>query len=116
MLVKDYLKNYASNTDVTFIKAIAQKEENSRFYDEVYQTTPIRQLDEWKNSSIMNYHILNNKQHPIIWLSGANWENKFKRGDLISLLVISQEDMLKLYSEKQAADLIEFIEKEIKSK
>lgn len=115
MLVKDYLKNFASNTSVTFIRAIAHKEEGSARYEEMYKTTPIRQIWDWENSPIMNYHILNNKQCPIDWLSGAQWKKQFHRGDLLSLLVISQEDIEKLYSVKQAADLIDFIGKEIQN-
>lgn len=115
MLVKDYLRNLDAFQDVTFIKTIAQKDDNSPFYDEVYQTTPIRQASEWQNSAIKDFYILNDKQCPIDWLSGARWKNRFNRGDLKSLLVISKEDLEKLYSPKQAAELIDYIEKEIKS-
>lgn len=115
MLVKDYLRNLDAFQDVTFIKTIAQKDDDSPFYDEVYQTTPIRQASEWQNSAIKDFYILNDKQCPIDWLSGARWENRFNRGDLKSLLVISKADLEKLYSPKQAAELIDYIEKEIKS-
>ena len=47
--------------------------------------------------------------------SGANWKNSFDKGNLISMLVISKEDIEKLYSPKQAAGTIEYIEGIIKS-
>lgn len=114
MLVKEYLNTLNVNQDVTFIKAVAQKSENSPFYDEVYQTTPIRQAHEWENSSIAEFYILNDKQCPIDWISGAMWKNSFNKGRLKSLLIISKEDIEKLYSPKQAAEMIDFIGKEIK--
>lgn len=115
MLVKEYLNTLGTNQDVTFIKAIAQKDENSPFYDEVYQTTPIRQAHEWKSTPIAEFYILNDKQCPIDWISGAMWKNRFKRGDLKSLLIISKEDIEKLYSPKQAAETIKYIEEAIKN-
>lgn len=115
MLVKEYLNTLDAYQDVTFIKAVAQKDEHSPFYSEVYHTTPIRQAHEWKNSSIADYYILNDKQCPIDWLSGAKWGNRFKKGWLKSLLIISKEDIEKLYSPKQAAELIDFIGKEIQN-
>jgi hypothetical protein len=115
MLVREYLSTLDTYQNVTFIKAIAQKDESSPFYDEVYQTTPIRQAYEWQNSSVADFYILNHKQCPIEWLSGAGWKNQFVRGDLKSLLVISKEDIEKLYSPKQAAETIKFIEEVIKN-
>jgi hypothetical protein len=115
MLVREYLNKLDAYQNVTFIKAIAQKDENSPFYDEVYQTTPIRQAHEWQNSSLADFYILNHKQCPIDWLSGAKWGNQFKRGHLKSLLIISKEDIEKLYSPKQAAETIKFIEGAIKN-
>lgn len=113
MLVKEYLNTLDAYQDVTFIKAVAQKDESSPFYDEVYQTTPIRQAHEWQNTPIADFYILNDKQCPIDWISGAMWKNLFIKGRLKSLLVISKEDIEKLYSPKQAAEMIDFIGKEI---
>ena len=115
MLVKEYLNTLNANQDVTFIKAVAQKDENSPFYSEVYHTTPIRQAHEWQNSSVSDFYILNHKQCPIDWLSGATWKNQFEKGHLKSLLIISKEDIEKLYSPKQAAETIKFIEGVIKN-
>lgn len=114
MLVKEYLVTLDAFQDVTFIKAVAQKDESTPFYDEVYHTTPIRQAQEWKNTPIAEFYVLNDKQCPIDWISGAMWKNSFNKGHLKSLLIISREDIEKLYSPKQAAELIDFIGKEIR--
>lgn len=114
MTVKEYLSNFNQYMDVTFIKARARKDANTPYYHAEYQTTPIRTIEEWEKSNIMNYYVLNNKQCPIDWLSGALWKARFYNGSLLSLLVISKEDIELLYSKDQAASLIEYIEKEIK--
>lgn len=115
MLVKEYLNTLESNQNVTFIKAVALKDENTPFYSEVYHTTPIRQAYEWEKSSVADFYILNHKQYPIDWLSGATWKNQYEKGYLKSLLIISKEDLHKLYSSKQAADIIKHIDEVIKN-
>lgn len=115
MLVREYLETVSSNENVTFIKTVAQKDEHSPFYSEVYQTTPIRQAYEWQNSPIADFYILNHKQCPIDWISGAEWKNQYEKGHLKSLLVISEADLHLLYSPKQAAGMIEYIEGVIKN-
>lgn len=114
MLVREYLSKFNENQSVTFIKAIAQFESDARGCEEVYQTTPIRQAYEWQNSPIMDYYILNHKQSPITWLSGASWVRQFENGSLLSLLVISEADLALLYSQKQATDIISYIDEVIK--
>lgn len=115
MRVSEYLNTLDGFQNVTFIKAVARKDEHSPFYHEEYQTTPIRQAYEWQNSSIADFYILNHKQCPIDWLSGARWKVQFDKGHLKSLLVISKEDIELLYSSKQAAQMIEYIDEVIKS-
>lgn len=113
MLVKEYLSKFNENKQVTFIKAVARKDENTPFFHEEYQTTPIRSIYEFEKSPIMNCYVLNHKQPPIDWLSGSSCQHQFNKGDILSLLVISKEDMALLYNPKQAVEIIEFIEKEI---
>lgn len=115
MTVREYLKDYSENTSVTFIKARARKDAHTPFYHAEYQTTPICCIREWEDSRIMDYYILNNKQCPIDWLSGAPWKISFDGGWLLSLLVISKEDLETLYRGDQAASLIEYIDKKIKA-
>lgn len=116
MKVKEYLelaqvKPYA---DVTFIKARARKDANTPFYHQEYQTTPIRRASEWSESKLMDYIVLNDKQPPIEWASGAHWIPKFNRGDLLSILVISEDDLRLLYSESQALSTEQYIDKKLK--
>lgn len=116
MRVKEYLelaqvKPYA---DVTFIKARARKDANTPFYHQEYQTTPIRRASEWRESKLMDYIVLNDKQPPIEWASGAHWIPKFNRGDLLSILVISEDDLRLLYSESQAQSTEQYIDKKLK--
>ena len=116
MTVREYLKDCNKHADVTFIKARARQDAHTPWYHAEYQTTPIRTLAEWKKSNLMDYYILNDKQCPIDWLSGARWKVAFDNGRLISLLVISKEDLEMLYSKEQASRIIEYIDKKIKSK
>ena len=112
MKVKDYLIKFDENQFVTFIKARARKDANTPYYHAEYQTTPMRTIREWKESNIMDYYILNDEQSPIEWLSGAMWVNMFKKGNLISLLVISKEDLELLYpNAEQAKGIINIIDK-----
>ena len=113
MKVKDYLKKFPESTSVTFIEAKAVKYEHAPGYRADYRTTPINHIWEWKESSLMDCYILNNKQQPIDWLSGANWGQLFKDGRLLSLLVISKENLELLYSPEQAESLIKSIDKKI---
>ena len=117
MLVREYLSTLNKNTEVTFIKARARKDAHTPYYHAEYQTTPICYVWEWSNpeNAINDYYILNHKQPPIDWLSGADWNSQFERGQLKSMLVISKEDLEKLYSPKQAQDLVVYIEEKIKA-
>lgn len=119
MRVKDYLNKIGGSTDVTFIKARARKDSNTPGYHAEYQTTPIRMAYEWldpnwNNKKLLNSIILNDKQPPIEWISGAKWSNDFNSGHLKSLLVISEEDMELLIPWKEQRDSMEeYIEKRI---
>lgn len=116
MTVREYLKGCNKYADVTFIKARARKDANTPGYHAEYQTTPIRTLAEWEKSNLMDYYILNDKQCPIDWLSGASWKVAFDNGRLISLLVISKEDLEMLFSKEQASRMTECISKKINSR
>ena len=113
MLVKEFLNNKPVYKNVTFIKARARKDANTPFYHPEYQETPIRPACEWKGD-ILDYIILNDAQTPIDWLSGCNWKDAFDRGELLSLLVISEDDFELLFPDKeQREDLIEYIDSQI---
>lgn len=111
MKVREFLETVTG--DVTFIKAVARKDECTPFYHAEYQTTSIHFVEYW-TSDILDYIILNDAQPPIDWLSGAPWQNQFKRGDLTSLLVIAPEDLELLYPSKEQRDhMIKFIDEKI---
>ena len=115
MKVREYLVNYSKHTDITFIKARARKDANTPFYHAEYQTTPIYTINELmrSNASILDYYILNDKQPPIDWLSGSPWGTQFKMNTLLSMLVISEEDLSHLYSEEQSKSIIKYIDDNI---
>lgn len=114
-LDKIHLFDEGSISDVTFLKARARKDARTPFYHAEYQTTPIFHKWELKeNMPILDYMVLNHKQAPIDWLSGAPWNNLVKRGSLICLLVISPEDFALLYpSAEQRESMEKFIDKQI---
>ena len=116
MTVKDYFKIIGKYDSVTFIKARARKDATTPFYHPEYQVTPIRTVNEWEQTDIVDYIILNDNQMPIDWLSGVSWGDMVKHSTLKCLLVISREDGELLYSEKQFADTEKYIEKIIKDK
>lgn len=117
MKVKEYLqligKTENSSDSLTFVISRAVKDDNTPYYHEEYRTTPIRSIWEWCESDIMNYIVLNPTQPPIDWLT-TGWNNRYKRGDLMSMLVIPKEDLYLIYPQKQADELIIFIDKKIK--
>lgn len=115
MKVREYLEKLNGHDQVTFIKARARKDAHTPFYHAEYQTTPINMASDWlnpNNDRLLNSVVLNDRQHPIDWLSGANWGNAFKGGWLKCLLIISKDDFELLIPESQR----ESMEKHIESK
>lgn len=114
MTVKEYFNRYLKdNNSVTFIVAKAKKDDATPFYHPVYSTTPILCVWEWMETDIVDYIVLNNNQAPIDWLSGAMWIHQFNCGHLTSMLIISKEELHKLYSKEQADSMEKYIENEI---
>ena len=63
---------------------------------------------------LLNGIILNDKQMPIDWLSGAPWGIRVVKGYLKCLLIISQEDFELLYPDKdQRKSMEKFIEERL---
>lgn len=116
MTVQEYLKlkDMPEHKDLTFIKARARKDAVTPFYHAEYQTTPIRTVLEWKNSKVMDYIVLNDKQPTIDWLSGCPWNIQIKNGNLLCFLVVSKEDLCILYGEVQATSLEGFIDEKLR--
>lgn len=106
MKVKQYLEMCKASDEVTFIKARARKDAATPFYHAEYQGTSMMCAEEWLGrnvpSKLLESVILNDRQPPIQWLSGAPWDKQFEQGRLKCLLVISEEDFALLYpSEEQ---------------
>jgi hypothetical protein len=115
MRVKEYFEQMNPYDDATFIKARARKDANTPFFHPEYQTTPICPVIDWQsNEKILNSIVLNDKQMPIDWLSGALWGNAVKSGHLKCLLIISENDFEMLYKNKDQRDSMEhFIEEQL---
>lgn len=116
MRVKEYLSKIPNNTSVTFIKARARKDASTPYYHAEYQTTPIYKAEEWKDSNLSNYIILNDAQPPIDWLSGSRWNFDFGKGYLRCFLIISPEDMNILYKGEQGERMEKYIETQLQIK
>lgn len=116
MKVREYLEKHIRG-EVTFIKARAREDARTPFYHAEYQTTPINSAETWlkpNNAKILDSVILNDRQMPIDWLSGAPWGNLVRSGWLKCLLIISQEDFELLIPDQEQRNSIEkFIEKEM---
>lgn len=110
MKVKEYFKKYNVNGDVTFIIAKAEKDSNTPFYHSVYETTPMQHVSRWCESDVAEYIVLNDHQTPIDWLSGAKWKTQYDSGWLKCMLVIAKDDLVTMYSEKQAEGIAQFCE------
>ena len=113
MKVKDYLNQV--NGNVTFIiQDIQEMEGVSGFHTDKYLTTPIRQSWEWEMStSGLLDMIVVNKDCPPIDPTGL-WNNQYNRGDLKCCMVTREETIRTRYSERQAEQMIEYYEKNVK--
>ena len=117
MKVKEYLNKLGDTYDITFIEAKALKSDTSPGYEVLYKTWPINRVYDLKDSKVNDYIILNDRQCPIDWLSGAEWSKRFKKYWLECLLIISEDDFAKLYPNIEQKEHIEtYIEEKIKGR
>lgn len=112
MRVRDYLNTVSGN--VTFIIVRAEKDEQSPFYHNIYQTTPIRQVWEWEESTsgLLDMLVVNKDCEPID-ITGV-WQNWYRKGGLKCCMIESEETLHTMYSETQAEDMINHYEKTVK--
>ena len=118
MNLKEYLNGLKENDKVTFIIAEPLKEVLNSFNEYRYKTTPIRCVWEWLQGTFstgytFEDYLVVNKDHPPIDITG-NWVNWYNRDDLKCCMITKREDMYKMYSEKQANDMIAWYEKTVK--
>lgn len=113
MKVKEYLQalgiSEGSCINLTFNVA----RYDAMLRDMRYHTTPIRTVWEWKNSPVMNDIVLNTKSVHMSWLSGVDWNHAINSNQIMSLLVVQRDELLKNYNEKQADELEQFITSKI---
>ena len=90
----------------------------------VYHNTPCRCIWDWYNldrtdgatrSKILDWPILNNEVYDIAWLSGGDWTPSIRNHRMMMILVASEEDLYKYYTEKYAKQTIEYIGKKIQA-
>lgn len=116
MLVKEYLERAGltkhSNEKLTFVIGKAAKWENAPGYYMEYRSTPIRCVWEWLegNGSSLDYIMIDEAQPPV---GDRVWVNWYMKGHLKCFLIISKEELYKIYSQEQAESMIRFWEKEI---
>ena len=114
MKVKEYLQKLDPYKRVTFIITKAVKDDHSPFYHAEYKETPLQMSKDWlkhNNEPILESIILNDKQSPITWLSGADWNVDIKNGCAMCILIVNPSDFALMYkSEEQRAHIEKFIE------
>lgn len=114
MNFKEYLKQLTNHHDVTFIIMKAVKDEHSPFYHDEYYQTPIRSQNEWLNhgDSILELQVIN-KDHCPIDVTGV-WCNWYKKGYLNCCMVADTNYLRTRYNEKQAKDMEDYYNREVK--
>jgi len=117
MNVKDYLQKLYPYKRVTFIITKAVKDDHSPFYHAEYKTTPLQTSIDWlkhNNEPILESIILNDKQPPITWLSGVDWNVDIKNGFAMCILIVNPSDFALMYkSDEQRKHIEKFIERKL---
>lgn len=109
MKVIEYFNRMNKFDSVTFIKARARKDANTKFYHFEYQTTPVHTVEQWEQYGRLNeYIILNDNQPQIQWANNAGIRS------VKCMLIVNEKDFAQIYrSEEQRQQIIESIDKTI---
>ena len=115
MTVKEYLNKLGIDTESSCINlafVTLVRYDDGQNYSRI---TSMRTIWEWfeDNSTILDSYVLNTKQPVVSWLSGANWNPSILNDRNMCLLVVSKEQLLKMYSEKQAMETLKYIDHKI---
>lgn len=113
MKLTEWLQNKGKNESATFVIAKAVKDDSSPLYYFEYKTTPIRTVWEWLEGNTGEEYIVINADHPPIDVTG-NWVRHYKNGWLQCAMITTEQDMFTKYSGKQAQDMIEWYDKEVR--
>lgn len=119
MKVREYFQalgiDASSYIDVNFVIGESVGEGPTKKF--MYRNSPVRTVNEWfgfdRPESVLNYNILNIKQPVISWMSGVDWNGAIQRNQQMSILVISDEELYKQYSQKQGNSMLQYIDKKI---
>lgn len=121
MTVREYLEaigkyNTSRTEQLTFLIGMATKDEHTPFYHLRYDNSPIRCIYEWVrlDGKIMDYHVIKESHPPID--AGSGWLNWYNKGHLMCMLVVSTEDINKIYGKEQAESYIAYREEEIRAR
>ena len=115
MTVKEYLNKLGIDTESSCINlafVTLVRFDDGQNYSRI---TFMRTIWEWfeDNSTILDSYVLNTKQPVVSWLSGADWNPSILNNRNMCLLVVSKEQLLKMYSEKQAMETLKYIDHKI---
>lgn len=116
MKLKELLEIMAKDKrcySITFTIAKVYKDERTPFYHFEYYQTPIRAYDEWKNMS-KEYIVVNPNVCPID-MTGL-WQKRYLRGEIYNAIICTEEDLIKMYGEKQGNEMIEWYDKDVRER
>lgn len=114
MKVSEYIKSMNPDTRINFLIAEPKPEPDTSILQIAYLQTEILPIYKYKYSDIMDYIILNPKQCPIVWLSEVQRNDEFYKGELLSLVVISEKNIKQLYPTSHE-NIIRYIDSVISS-
>lgn len=106
MTVREYLKRFANEGSITFIKQITVKDEHTPFYHSEYQTSPINSAREWSQYEKVCDCLVINADHPPIDVTGM-WGNWYKKGHLLCAMITTEAELIKLYGEEQGRRMVD---------
>lgn len=114
MKVREYLTLPENrNLQFTFIIATARKDAGTPFFHAEYHDSALMPAQDWmtrNNADILDSIILNDRQAPIVWMSGVDWNARIRSGRARCLLIIEEQDFYLLYpSESQRNSMEKFI-------
>ena len=107
--------DYNTSREFFFAQLMPAPMTNGSSYKEFWtRTTPVWSVaDWWGNGGIMDSLVINTRAYAADWLSGAEWNSFVNSGRWGSLLIITKKDLEWKYGEKQAVEMIEYIDKKI---
>lgn len=113
MKLTEWLQTKKKYDQATFIVARSVKDNDSSFYHYEYRTTVVDTVDAWLKGDYSERHIVINADHSPIDITNG-WVNWYKKGLLHCAIITTEEDLFTAYSEKQAKQMIEYYDREVR--